>query len=413
MTRTQTGQPLERVEAVASELRASLCTLLGLSVSGEGASAQAIRRRFGLNSVFCHRLASALKRPDPAGMVHQLPGPESLRKFIEVARSVDASERAVSAGLRAVESFESLIREVAGDRSGLDAILSDRLPGARARLESEAKQAVYRGMRQIKGIAADVVTCTAMLRPSEEDHDHLDLLLVRGYFGLRRVRPTGTFTLKIVNAATEPRAFARTLDGTPVRAEPRRALLEPFCSGGGESLRVVEVGDTVLYAVDWGSGIGLASAHDLVLAELRRTGPRRYRKPDDPRPRTGLSDAINVPSRRYVFDLLLHREAYPDWEPRVRVLETGEQGRAAANDPTRDLDLIDVEESITPLGTGLGRCGLDDVPRYGEMLEHVLGRAGWEPGELRAFRTDIEYPIFGSQVQHRFDLRLHPAEKRG
>jgi hypothetical protein len=400
--------PLGQIREVGTELRQSLRAALGVGPS-EAVSAQVIRRRYGMNSVFCHRLTSALRSADPIATIHQLPGPESLRRFVEVARGVDRPADALARVLGAVESFEALIRSVAGDRSGLDAIISSEIPDARARLESEAKQAIYRGARQIKGIAADAVLCTAVLRPSEDDPDRLDMVVVRSYFGLRRVRLVANFTLKITSAATEARAFARTLDGRPMRESARDALLKEFCTGSGERVRATEIGDTIVYSVDWGSEIGLSSAHDTVLAELRRTGPRRYRLTDDPRPRTGLSDAIHVPSRRYIFDVILHRDAYPEWRPSVRILETGEQGRATANDPTRDLDVIDVHESIRSLGLGLQQCRVNELPQYSEILSHVYKRVGWDAAEFRTYRTEIEYPIFGSQIQHRFDLPVRPA----
>lgn len=408
---TATGHPSPlinvRINSVSRALHASLQALLRTE-SGQPISSQQIASTYGLNRVFCHRLATALRRVDPLATIHQIPGPEPLRRLVKVARSLRVPARLIRDAESAIDQFEELIRNVAGDRSGLDAIVSNWLPKVRSRIESEAKQAVYRGMRQIKGIAAETVLFTLIMHPSASP-GRLDMVMIRGYYGLRCVRPGAQFTLGIKSGASEPRAFPRALDGTPIEQLPRGSILEPFCSDSPIGIDVQKHGLSVIYSLNWGQAVGMESARDVVLAELRQHGFRRWCAADDPRPRTGNTNDIHVPSRLYINDLILHKDAYPDWPMAVRILETGEGGHADANDPTRDSDVLDVLDDIQPLGTDVQRYRVETVPRYVELLEHVLSQVGWNPHEFRGYRTRIEYPVFGSQIQHRFDLPVGPS----
>lgn len=398
------GQINEVARGLASGLHALLGTGPQRSLGG-----LEIERRYGLNRVVSHRISSALRRADPVASMHQLPGPEPLRRLLRAAEEGGADPLAVRAAAEAVDRFEALIRTVGGDRSGLDAIVSTWVPEARARFESEAKQMVFRGMRQLKGLAADVMLTTSLLHPSE-DPQRLDLAVVQGYYGLRCLRPGSRHKLGVrsatAHAAGDP---PRTLAGIPVRDEPRGVLLDRYCRGSPAGLEAQGIGSDLVYTLSWGEDVGMGAPRDVVLATVHPRGPRRWRSPDDARPRASLCNAINVPSRLYISDVLLHRDAYPEWAMNVRVLETGEAGRAMANDPSRDLDVVDLLESIEPLGTGVGRCRIEGVPDYPDLLAHVAASLGWDPSAFRAYRARIEYPVFATQVQHLIDVPVGSA----
>jgi len=403
------GKVDARIDRIASALSKSLQSLVQAR-TGSPIQARAIEKSLGLNKVLCHRLASALRCADPLATLHQLPGPEPLRRVVSASRGSSVPADLVAQADAAIDDFERLIRGVAGDRSGLDAIISSRMPEARARVENEAKQLVFRGMRQIKGVAADVMLYAFIMHPSS-DGARLDFVQVRGFYGLRCVRPGGPLKLGIKSNVYPPKgATPRTLSGVPLHENKMGAVLDRFCSDGPTDVRVQDIGaDSVAYTLDWGESVGIESARDIVMAELRRDAFRRRRAPDDPRPRTGNTHEIHIPTRLYVNDLLMHEDAYPGWAPGVRVLETGVQGWAEANDATRDLDTLDLLESVEALGTGVHRYRVEGIPNYAELLEHVFREVGWDASKFRAYRTRIEYPVFSSQVQHRWDVPVDPS----
>ena len=92
----------------------------------------------------------------------------------------------------------------------------------------------------------------------------------------------------------------------------------------------------------------------------------------------------------------------------MEVHHTGLAGSADPNDPTRELDVIDVDETLQQLGRGIDGLRVKEIPNYVEMLQYVCDRLDWDPRRFRAYRCRIEYPILGSQVQFAFDRQPEP-----
>ncbi len=393
-------------EALASALRELI-----ESLPGRPKGQQQLAKTLGVNKVMSCRLVTALGRKDPLATVHLMPGPEPLRRLVRTARRRGVPAEIARNTEKAIRAFEDLIQAEAGDRSGLDAIISASVPDVRARYEMVAKQTIYRGMRQIKGLSADVTFCTVLVHPSDDDAT-LDQGLLTGYLGVRRVRPgaglklgfRSLLTLALTNQAKD----AWSLEGKPVQ-DLRGVVLDEFCSEPPVDLKVHHKGSQAIYMLDWKGAVGLSSARDVVVGELRRRCVRRYRSPADTRAKSSYSDDISVPSRTHIVDILLHEEVYPDWEPKVRVLELGPLGSADANDESRDMDVLDIAESVQSLGQGIDRFRAVEIPRYAELLHYACEKLGWDPRRFRGHRSRIDYPIVGSQLLFAFDVPIAPS----
>jgi hypothetical protein len=111
-----------------------------------------------------------------------------------------------------------------------------------------------------------------------------------------------------------------------------------------------------------------------------------------------------VPVSVLQFDAIVHQDVYPAEAPGLRVYDTSFEGIASVNDRARDIDRLDVHESIETMGTGLARFRSGDIPRYGDMLTHVCDSLGWDHRTMRCYRCRVEFPIYGSQVTMDFAL---------
>ncbi len=374
----------------------------------------------GISTVIVHRLVNAIQGKDPLATAHMIPGPQPLRKVIKAARRHGVPVRLARDAEHAVKAFEAIIREEGGDRSGLDAIAGDVIPEVRARYESLAKQSVYRGMRQIKGVCAELTFNSVILHPSDDER-WWDQILVTGILGVRRVRPGARLVLgrmSRMSASTTNHNRPRTLEGAPVE-DQGGVVLHSFCAGPAVELSVLRRGEDAVYLLEWGDAVGETSARDVVLCERRRHALRRWRTADDSRTKSGFIDDICIPSKKHICDIFLHRDAYPLWRPGVRVLECGAYGYAEVNDASRDADVLDVDERVDSLGTGLERARAVNVPRYHDLMVYVFRKAVCDPQEFRLCRTLVDYPIVGSQLQYAFDVPLctedprDPAPARG
>ncbi|MCR9074503.1 MAG: hypothetical protein NXI07_00540, partial [bacterium] len=120
------------------------------------------------------------------------------------------------------------------------------------------------------------------------------------------------------------------------------------------------------------------------------------------------SSDINIPSRRMQFDVLLLKDLYTSGYPELRIYDTTIQGQADINDASRDIDQLDLLESIENMGCGLSRFGSSNVPRYRAMLGEVCDTLGFDPELLRGYRVSSDYPIYGSQTAMLFPTQDRP-----
>ncbi len=363
-------------------------------VPGSDAGPQKLAGQLGIDKVLASRLLKALRSPDPMSVVHRAPGPEPLRRVIKGSARLGVDASLIAEAAAAVDRFERLIRSDIGDRSALEAILSAWVPEARREFELRRKQAAYRAMSQLKGVECDVYAEASILWPSA-DGTHVDVVWIKSVIGLRRLRPGVPvhFTSRRRVEGVEGR-LPRNLAGEPVDSV-RGAVIEDFSTDPVPALKTAIVGESTHYLLDE-PGFGSGSAVNLVTCEVNRAELPRY-VPRARNRRTWSSSDINIPARRNQFDLFIHPDLYPDESPDLRIYDTAIRGQADVNDPTRDIDRMDLMDSVEPLGKGLVRFGSSDVPRYRGLLEHVLAGLSFDPDRLRGYRVASEYPIYGSQ----------------
>lgn len=375
-------------------------------VERAGSGPQALANALAIDKVLASRVLKALRSQDPLTAVRLMPGPEPLRRLVRAASKRGASQGDTAAANSAIDAFEELIRTHFGDRSLLDAMLSAWVPEARREFELRRKQAAFKAMSQLKGSQADVLGATVLLAPSA-DGEHIDVVWLNQLHGLHRVRPGVTVKLssrRLTKGPTDRQPF--TLAGLPLTHETS-PLVEPFCSSPLPHLDVRQVGETVFYLLGE-EDLGGDSAVDLVFAEVNRDELNRY----IPRGTTRKSyffAEVTTPAQLLQFDLLVHEDLYRGQDPQLRLYDASFEGVANPNDPTRDIDQIDMVESISALGKGTRGFRSTEISRYGELVSHVLDQARFDGSKMRGYRVRIDYPLYGSQVMMLFDAVEKPA----
>lgn len=377
------------------------------TVPGMPTGTVAIARHLGLDKVLISRLLTAMRAPEPLSLLRRLPGPEPLSRFIQACGDAGADGERIADATRAVEGFATLIRETAGDRSGFDTMLSGLVPEMRAEFELRRKQAAFRAMSQLRGVVARTNLACAMLQPSATP-GRLDVAWVFGTLGLQRLRDDATvkFASRRIAAATTPRR-PRTLDGDPISgvAELESLRLDRYCSTPPPRL-VVHASSEVLHYALADHGFGPDSSVDLVFAEVNIDEIDRYASA--PGRLTYFFAEVPIPVETLVFDVLVRDDVFPDQDPSLIVYDTILEGVASPNDRARDLDRLDLVESIVALGHGVERFRSSDIPLYGQLLDEAFSRLGWDGRRFRGWRSRIAYPMYGSQITMAFDAP-HPG----
>lgn len=384
----------DRVTALGSQLQRALLAVVR-ALPEDASAMQAVRNSAGMNKVFASRLLKALRQDDPLAVIYHLPGPEPLRRFLAGAEQAKVAEPKRKQAAAAVDSFERLLREETGSRGGLNALLAAWLPDEQSDFTQGRKQDVYRAWSQIKGAVADTSMVTVMLHPSAAA-GRLDLVCFMGLLGLRRMRPgaavkLATRRLAAGEAKRTPESHAGFADG----ADP--FALHEFCSAPPAPIEPRRTGETMHYLLG-GRAFGLRSSVDMLLAEVNRSELEYGRAPgSNPRLNHYFAE-VSTPVRTLVFDLIVHQDLFPGQQPDLFLYDTSFEGVADVNDPTRDLDRLDLPETVRALGTGLAALEAAELPRYPELVGRLCERVGWDPARLRSFRCRVEYPPYGTQV---------------
>lgn len=146
-----------------------------------------------------------------------------------------------------------------------------------------------------------------------------------------------------------------------------------------------------------GDALGPRSAVDLYFAEVTPRCMRRYRDPENPQ-RRGPSSEVTTPVKTLIFDVLLHEDAYPGCEPTLFVYDTAVNGVADMNDPARDIDRLDVAESVEFLGRSADKFRATEIPDYVEIIRYVSDKLRWDIRKFRGYRCRAQYPVYGSQI---------------
>lgn len=389
----------EHIGTTGRELLSSIRAVLD-AVPGAPHRPQELARALGVKKDVSSRLLMATSQSDVVAATSVIPGPESLRQLLRSAARKGVASDLIRAGDNAVDDFERLIRDVTGDRSGLDAVIGTMLHDARLRYETACKQAAFKGASGVRGVFTETYAVTFLIHPSQSDPTRCDTVMLAGLYGLRRLRPRVPvrFTTVLVDQSRQ----ISTLH--PANGEGRTPLLREFCVPADLPTTIETIGDRVYYGLGE-RGVGPRSSVDLVLGELYSASMPVFASAGESQNRRCYA-TVEQPSRALVFDLLIHKSLWAGLATDLRIYDTTINGAVDPFSPTSVAAELDIAETIQSLGRGVRRFRTPDVPRYVELLTSICERMNWNPDEFEGRRCRITYPFYGSQVCYLFALPM-------
>lgn len=349
----------------------------------------------GVNKVFTSRLLTALRQEDPLHVVHRMPGPEPLGRFLQSPALQELPKPVLRAANDCVARFQAFIEAEAGDRAALQTMMSPWLGEARSEFDQRRRQAAFKAISELKGAAVDLSVATAIVHPAE-DRDLLDVVWMLGLIGLRRLRPDARVKLdtRRLSHASQER-HPTTLDGNPLGG-PEPSGLEEFCPNGPTPLEVVGANDTVNYLLA-GHQFGPRHCSDMLLAEVNRAEIKRH-TPEQPNRRNYVNAVAVPPAQTLILDLFLHRSLLDDSPPELLIYDTAGSGPV---DPNTELSTYDMLESAEQLAFYDGADGIPAIAeyaQYGALMARVLGKLDWSADDFHLWRVRVPYPLYSSQV---------------
>jgi hypothetical protein len=397
--------PGERAVVVGELLSSASRAFVNALVPPARTSAD-LAKAVGVNKDIASRFLIAMGKRDPLAVVYYMPGVESLRRL-----SRGAANRTSNAGLVktlnvAIDAYEDFLQRDLGGRHALDSMASAWLPEARERFEGASRQMAFRAAANLRGVESQAIISASIVHPGE-DPERYDTVQVEGVIGVQRLRPGTRLMITTFDCRDDTAGHpTQTLDGHPIRGDgDAREFLPRFGRGAPPALEIVRSESSSYYhLVDEGLGAGTAS--DLYFGHYTAAMFRRWARFAGDIAAT--MEAVEVPTQRLVLDLLVHPDAWPGMEPELMLYGTYVRGVALPYNRARDVDRVDLLDSVRFVGNGTDCCRVAEAPRYLELLEWACERRGWDPARLRVYRCDSRYPVFG--VQYSLAMRLKARE---
>lgn len=395
-----------QAEAVGEALQLSVADMLDRLAAAGRRDQKALQATLQLSQSVVSRLMSSVRQGDPLATLASIPGQEALRQMLRGASRAGAGPDCVARVQQAIENYEAFVDTQVGDRSTLDAVLSDWVHESRASFELRHKAAAFKAMSALRGVQADLVFTTGILHPGAEP-GRLDCLGLDGVLGCRRTRPSGVlhlFGYTLMPERDDGQRHAITgLAGQPLRSMAD-VLMPGFSSVPPEAVRTERLGDVVQTTV---GGLPLGRVPlpgaDLVCAQHLHGVHRAWRGPGSSAT-TGIGGQAEPPTACFIVDVLLHEDVWPGVQPELQVLDTVVRGVAHPDDASRQADRIDTLESVQFLGRGADTFRMPEYPRYTELVRQACQAVGWDAGRLRGYRCRVRYPIYGAQIGLGFRL---------
>ena len=348
----------------------------------------AMAKHLGVTNAVASRVYKATEAKEPIAVAHLMPGPEPLRRLLKSASRKGVPPEYIREAAEAVDQFDRLIREVAGDRGGLDIIIGSRLRDVRERADFISRQTVYKGMSHIRGESTETFAHTHIIHPGKGDrlYDHAILSNVLGF---HRLRPTQEHSAKS-DENEQDLSEIRSLDGGPIH-DHNDLLLPEFSS---KPLPEVSINRRErFYTIQSMSPeIGLNAAVDLAWCYVVRSTPFH-----------GVMSMTRSPTKKSVLNVLVHRDIPVIHEPILRVYDTAGIGPVRFGDHRYTDAILDHHTRLEHFGSDTSQCGSTDIPRFAEMVRMVCFKLGWDVSAFRGYRCSIEYPMYGAQICMAFD----------
>lgn len=385
-------------QRAVSELRAALIGLYD-SAGVDPQAPQQVSRRFSVNKTLAWTLARLMQEPEGLAAAALVPGLGSLTKVVDAAASCGADESSQQRVRSAALEFEHVAEAHVGDRASLELFLDSMGVSGDDPLEVSRRLA-FRGNSGVYGVQARARVMCAFLLPGATD-EFLDLAMISGYSGFRRLRATPRWPLFKVRSWGGPSDSIATARWRPVAGALDNGLLPSHCRGYAASINEDVKPDGSEYVLEPGP-VGNTGAFDLFRAEALEGGASRYADEGVNGDSGELGVNITTPVEYLLLDLVAHESL--DFALRAetqvfsRIFSQGEPSEGST------IERLPMRYPPALLSGRPPAFATTVAPGYAEVVSSVAERIGCDLPSCRAMRVLMRYPPLGSTVSLRLPL---------
>lgn len=389
--------------AAFEELRAALIELYA-SVGADPARPQDVARRFRVNKTLTWNISKVVASSDPITTLPNVPGPSSLKRLLQAVQREGATPTAVNNVRTAIDYLDKVVQHHAGDRATLELIIDGISPNNGDILERSRKLA-FRGNSGLWGVQAKTRLMTAMMAPSATDPDLIDMAIIRGFIGFRRLRSDVRWPIfQLRGWGDETSHMTRRWRSLECPDEEMNGLplLRRFSNVGPDDVEEVMTSKGADYILKPGP-VGNTGAIDCFIGDCEQSAVSKYCTEQDSTGEFGAT--ISTPTEELIFDLIVHETLSFALKPEVRAfggifMERSEDAISAGALP------IPVPQHVVPLPGSPPVVATARVPQYTEIVNFAYERMQWKANEFRGCRLNLSCPPMGSTILLRFKLPM-------
>jgi hypothetical protein len=387
-------------ERVAARVRNAFAALIA-AVPGPVRRASDLRSALGIDGQLAWKVFKVVYVKDPFAAAGHLPGSAAVDKFLKAAARHSLPPERIRSARDAMDDFERLVRVHARNRRALDVMLSGFARDSRSGLEASHRAAAFRGNSYMVGVQARVQLKTFMLQCGSEP-DRVDVAGIRGFIGLRRLRPNTSWVISRSwawddDGHTRPGLKREPIEPESVAVENGCAvpLLRDYCSKPLPRFRRVVRPPNVSEDELVEGPVGETGAVTCLTAEVMRNAIRRF--PEERNRVVGATVDMRTPCEALLLDLFVRHDLYGRLDPEL-IVYSELAGGLPFPAGGRNRPRVPVSETVEHLGRGSSGAHTPDVPRYAEMVRYVFKRLGWDEKLFDLYRVRMEYPFIPTSI---------------
>lgn len=374
---------------------------------------QEVSRQIGIDKNLSWKIARIAGDDDQLSAATLVPGPEGIGILMEALARGGVAKDELAALRRALDLFEDMVKQHAGDRPTLQLLLDGAT--SRASLELSRKTA-FRGLSGVWGVQARVRIMTQILMPSHANPHTLDTAILASLIDVRRLRPLAgwpIFRFQRYHGSVESEDQVTTVQEralepleSPASPSDPALIMRSWCSP--PDVRVQSVSTPLGIVHELGDGpLGRTGTSTFVFGHLERSAVPRYSAPGT-HGKGEMGAVVTMPIETLLFDVIAHRDL-----PEVAAAKVQVFGNPFGNSP---LDAAARKSMLLPIGDPLReitgtptRFDTDLAHQYPELIHAVFNRISADPADFRVFRLEMQYPPMPSTVIVSYDLPAQPC----
>lgn len=393
----------DRAAGVAVPLREAFHRLyddlsIGESKSGGRSLSQ------GIHPSIRSRLTRALETENELASLYRMPGPDGLRRVVKAAQRAGLDAEVLAECESRITDYERFFVDEDISRETLHSMLAGHLFEVRDAVMRSSAQASFRARCGITGYYAECLVLSLLVFPGSVE-GHCNIAVLRGCLGWRRLRKDAWFMAHGYQVRSDDIGDISRhtdLDGVPIQELAGAPLLEPYCSTPLPVFEAVSMPHGRNYYLK-SEDVGVRSLTDFFVGEILWDSQLAVRTETATHARESI--VMSTPSKQMVFDVLIHRDVWAGSSPTIECFNIVPQGIVTeGNHRLRQNDRIEIDVANRKLAPGLREVGCAAAKNYREVVQSSVSRLGYSMRDFHGYRSEMAYPLYGSQLSYRFEL---------